>query len=62
VNHAGVDELAGLPGIGPALARRIVNARTAGGRFGDVADLVARVDGLGAQAAAVFAPRIAFGV
>jgi DNA uptake protein ComE-like DNA-binding protein len=61
VNHAAVDELAGLPGIGPALARRIVIARTSGGRFGDVADLVARVDGLGAQAAAALAPRIAFG-
>jgi competence protein ComEA len=61
VNHAGAEELAGLPGIGPALAQRIVVARTSGGRFSDVADLVLRVDGLGATAAAALAPRIAFG-
>ena len=61
VNHAGAEELTGLPGVGPALAQRIIAARTAGGRFGDVADLIARVDGLGAQAAAALASRVAFG-
>lgn len=61
VNHAGAEELSGLPGIGPALAQRIVAARTAGGRFGDMGDLVLRVDGLGEKAAAALASRVAFG-
>lgn len=61
VNHAGAAELSELPGVGPALAQRILSARTAGGRFVDVADLIARVDGLGAQAAAALAARVAFG-
>src|SRR5262245_54660891 len=61
VNHAGAEELSGLPGIGPALAQRIVAARTAGGRFRDMGDLVERVDGLGAQAAATLSSRVAFG-
>jgi DNA uptake protein ComE-like DNA-binding protein len=61
VNHAGAEELAELPGIGPALARRIIAARASGGRFVDVADLVLRVNGLGAEAATALAPRIAFG-
>lgn len=61
VNHAGAEALSELPGIGPALAQRILAARTAGGRFDDLADLVARVEGLGAQTAAALASRVAFG-
>src|SRR5262252_3754633 len=61
VNHAGAEELSELPGVGPALAQRIIAARASGGRFGDVADLIARVDGLGTQAAAALASRVAFG-
>jgi competence protein ComEA len=61
VNQASADELAGLPGVGETLARRIVAARTSGGRFRDVGDLVARVDGLGELAAGALASRVAFG-
>jgi competence ComEA-like helix-hairpin-helix protein len=61
VNHAGAEELSELPGVGPALAQRILAARASGGRFADVADLISRVDGLGAQAAAALAARVAFG-
>jgi competence protein ComEA len=41
-NHASVAELASLPGVGPVLARRIVEARP----FASVED-VARVKGIG---------------
>ena len=47
LNHATVAELVCLPGIGPALAARVVAERTAHGPFRDIADL-ARVRGLGA--------------
>lgn len=47
LNHATVAELVCLPGIGPALAERVVAERAAHGPFRDVADL-ARVKGLGA--------------
>jgi competence protein ComEA len=46
VNRASVAELTALPGIGPALAERIVAAREEGGRFRSVDDLV-RVSGIG---------------
>jgi competence protein ComEA len=46
VNRASAGELEALPGIGPALARRIVEERLRGGPFADLADL-ARVDGVG---------------
>jgi competence protein ComEA len=42
-----VAELLCLPGIGPALAERLVAERAAHGPFRDIADL-ARVKGLGA--------------
>jgi competence protein ComEA len=45
-NRAAVDELDELPGIGPALARRIVESRSADGPFGSVDDLL-RVRGIG---------------
>ncbi len=45
LNHASADDLARLPGVGPALAARIVAARPAAG-FGSIDDLV-RVKGLG---------------
>lgn len=46
VNHATADELATLPGIGPALARRIVEWRGANGPFATVEDLE-KVPGIG---------------
>lgn len=46
LNHARADELARLPGVGPALAARIIAAREVTGRFGSVDDLD-RVPGLG---------------
>jgi len=47
LNHAGVAELACLPGVGAVLAQRLVAERTAHGPFRDLADL-ARVKGFGA--------------
>jgi competence protein ComEA len=46
LNSATHAELELLPGIGPRLAQRIVAARSARGRFDDVADLAA-VSGIG---------------
>jgi competence ComEA-like helix-hairpin-helix protein len=46
VNTASADELATLPGIGPALAGRIVQWRAAHGRFAS-ADALADVPGIG---------------
>lgn len=46
VNAAGETELAQLPGIGPALARRIVDRRAEAGRFRSADDLL-DVPGIG---------------
>jgi len=46
VNHAGADELATLPGIGPRLAEAIVDERRRNGPFRSPADLQ-RVRGIG---------------
>jgi len=39
INHASVDELDTLPGIGPTLAQAIIDYRTENGPFQDLADL-----------------------
>ena len=57
VNTAGVAELERLPGVGRTLARRIVAARRAGGRFGRAADL-ARVRGIGPRTVEALEERV----
>lgn len=46
VNDAKMSELEAIPGIGPSMARAIVDARTARGRFASFEDLDA-VEGVG---------------
>jgi competence protein ComEA len=46
LNTAGLSDLDGLPGVGPVLAQRILDARTQMGGFTSVADL-RKVDGIG---------------
>ena len=46
LNAATVEQLDALPGVGPVLAQRIVDWRTAHGRFGSVSDL-SKVSGIG---------------
>ncbi|HEX6911297.1 MAG TPA: ComEA family DNA-binding protein [Longimicrobium sp.] len=57
VNAATADELAALPGIGPALARRIVGWRAEHGRFGSV-DALADVPGIGPATVERLRPRV----
>ena len=57
VNAATADELASLPGIGPALAERIVQRRRAHGRFGSV-DALAEVPGIGPATLERLRPRV----
>ena len=46
LNRAGADELEGLPGLGPALAERILEYREKNGKFKIVQELL-RVPGIG---------------
>jgi competence protein ComEA len=46
LNRAGIEELQELPGIGPALAERILESRSRDGRFRVPEDLL-RVRGIG---------------
>lgn len=57
INQAGVEELESLPGIGPALARRIVDYRQQYGPFTDKEQLLA-VPGIGAKKMAELRPWI----
>ncbi|HST58189.1 MAG TPA: helix-hairpin-helix domain-containing protein [Longimicrobium sp.] len=57
VNTASADELATLPGIGPALAGRIVQWRAAHGRFGS-AEALAEVPGIGPATVARLRARV----
>ncbi len=60
VNAAPVDELDRLPGVGAALAARIVAERERGGAFDSAADL-RTVPGLGRALLARLEPHLAFG-
>ncbi len=59
VNHADTAELATLPGVGPALARRIVVDRAERGGYGSMAEL-SRVRGIGAALEARLAGAVTF--
>lgn len=59
VDHASAAELDRLPGIGPALAQRIVEDREANGAFGSV-EALQRVRGIGPALAARLAPLVTF--
>lgn len=59
VDTAGLRELERLPGIGPALARRIVADRQTRGAFGGIAAL-GRVAGIGPATLAALAPHLSF--
>lgn len=57
LNTATAAELEALPGVGPALARRIVESRQREGRFRSVAELD-RVPGIGPSMLSRLAPRV----
>ena len=59
INSASAEELAALPGIGPALAARIVEYRTAHGAFATMDDLGA-VPGIGAAMQTKLTPLLRF--
>jgi len=59
VDRASAQELQRLPGVGPGLARRIVEERARGGPFGDTAAL-RRVEGIGPSKLRRMAPNLAF--
>lgn len=61
LNTCNEDSLTLLPGVGPALAARLIEARRLGGPFRDARDLQ-RVKGIGPVLAGRIAPLVDFGV
>lgn len=59
INRASADELADLPRVGPAIARRIVEVRSSRGPFRSEEDLM-RVRGIGPKTARCIAPFVTF--
>jgi competence ComEA-like helix-hairpin-helix protein len=59
INHASLEELISLPRIGPAIARRIVETRSASGPFSKLEDL-GRVKGLGPKSLEILKDWIRF--
>lgn len=59
LDRATAEEMDGLPGIGPALAARIVADREANGEFGSI-EALQRVKGVGPALAARLAPFVTF--
>lgn len=57
LNHATVEELLALPGVGPIIAERIVALRASRGRFADVAELE-EVPGVGSKSLERIAPLV----
>ncbi|MFD1200725.1 ComEA family DNA-binding protein [Leucobacter albus] len=57
VNTGGVDQLTQLPGIGPALAQRIIDWRESNGAFGSV-DQLLEVSGIGQKTLEKFRDRV----
>jgi competence protein ComEA len=60
VDRASAAALESLPGIGPALARRIVASRDSSGPFGSLDALQTRVRGVGPALAKRLAPAVTF--
>lgn len=60
LNSASVDELVAVPGIGPALAQRIVEFRTKNGAFARVDDLL-KVRGIGEKSLEKLRPHLRVG-
>ncbi|MBN1758478.1 MAG: ComEA family DNA-binding protein [Chitinispirillaceae bacterium] len=59
VNLAGVEQLDALPGVGPVIARRIVEYRTANGPFKRLEDME-RVKGIGPATVKKIGNRVCF--
>jgi competence protein ComEA len=57
LNTATLDQLDGLPGLGPVLAQRIIDWRTAHGRFSSVDELT-EVSGIGERTLADLRPLV----
>jgi competence ComEA-like helix-hairpin-helix protein len=60
LNHAGADEISMLPGVGPSLARRIVEERDRRGRF-ESSDNLRGILGMGPKKLATLREHVTFG-